>query len=85
MDSNSGPMVIEVDDSSYDLNREWWIKDLELHAADHSVLKSGKELTENIINPAQRLLSQHFRDLNGFQPTYLSHYPNFEEISNMSK
>ena len=75
----------EVDDSGYDPNTEWWIKDLGLHATDQTVLTSGQELTENIINAAQKLLAQQFGNVKGFQPMYRSHYLNFEEVSTTTK
>ena len=74
----------EVDDSGYDPNTGWWIKDSGLHAMDQTVLTSGQELTENI-NAAQKLLAQQFGNVKGFQPTYQSHYLNFEEVSTTTK
>lgn len=75
----------EGDDSGYDPNAEWWIKDMGLHANDRTVLTSGQELTDNVINAAQNILAQQFGNIKGFQPTYQSHYLNFKEVSTTTK
>ena len=72
--------AILVDDGQ-GVNLKWWIKDLELYESDFKVLNSGSELTENIINAAQKILLQQFPHMGGFQSTTHLHYLNFQQVS----
>ena len=58
-DSDSGPLI------------KWWIDDLGLYDTDKEILLSQSELTDNIINAAQILLSVQFSSIGGFQNTLL--------------
>lgn len=48
---------------------QWWIGGLSLLEEDREVLRSGKELTGNIINAAQLILSNSYPQIGGFQDT----------------
>ena len=75
---NSKPIVIS--DNDQDLDIDWWIQDLFLNQRDREILQTGKELTDNIINAAQTLLSEQYPTLKGFQNTCLGHYLDFKPI-----
>ena len=75
----SEPIVVSDNDPDLDIN--WWIQDLFLNQRDREVLQTGKELTDNIINAAQTLLSEQYPNLKGFQSTCLGHHLDFKPIS----
>ena len=66
----------DLSDSEYvyvsdsDPDPTWWIKDLELYKCDEESLQPGMELTENVINAAQKVLKQQF-NIGGCQNTAL--------------
>ena len=72
---------VEINDDFPDPDEKWWIKDLELYESDFSVLNSGKELTENIINTAHKLLAQQFPSIKGFQSMIHCHHLDFLSVS----
>ena len=61
----SEPVLVSDNDPDPDIN--WWIQDLFLNQRDREVLQAGKELTDNIINAAQTLLSEQYPNLKGFK------------------
>ena len=75
----SEPILVSDNDPDPDIN--WWIQDLFLNQRDREVLQTGKELTDNIINAAQTLLSEQHPSLKGFQSTCLGHHLDFKPIS----
>ena len=75
----SEPIVVSDNDPDLDIN--WWIQDLFLNQRDREVLQTGKELTDNIINAAQTLLSEQYPNLKGIQSTCLGHHFDFKPIS----
>ena len=70
-----------VSDSDPDPVYNWWIKALGLHKSDQDALRSGDELTENVINAAQAILNSQFQQIYGFQDTALVHFLNFLPVS----
>ena len=72
--------IAEINDDSADPKSEWWIKDLGLHESDRCALMSGSELTDSIVNAAQKILANQFPVFHGFQSTILIHHLNFQEI-----
>ena len=76
---NSEPIV--VSDNDPDLDIDWWIQDLFLNQRDREVLQTGEELSDNIINAAQTLLSEQYPNLKGFQNTCLGHHLDSKPIS----
>ena len=68
-DSDSGPLI------------KWWIEDLGLYDTDKEILLSQSELTDNIINAAQILLSVQFPSISGFQNTLLGSKLQFKHVS----
>ena len=58
-----------------------WVKDLNLTKSDLHALKSNGELTENIINASQKLLSLQHCQLKGFQETHLGTLLQFSTIT----
>ena len=85
VESGSDSSIIEINDDSPDTVAKWWIKDLGLNESDRSVLQSGNELTENIVNAAQKILTNQFPKFHGFQSTSLIHHLNFKEIPSSTK
>ena len=75
----SEPIVISDSDPDLDIN--WWIQDLFLNQRDRELLQTGKELTDNIVNAAQTLLSEQYPSLKGFQSTCLGQHLDFKPIS----
>ena len=64
--------MVSDNDPNPDIN--WWIQDLFLNRRDCEVLPTGKELTVNVINAAETLLSEQYPGLKDFQSTYLGHH-----------
>ena len=58
----------------------WWIKDLNLYIADKNHLESGSEVSDNVINAADTLLSQQFPHIHGFQNTLLGYCLKFKVV-----
>ena len=58
----------------------WWVEALSLYENDREVLLSDRELTDNIINASQYLLSQQFPQMAGLQDTVLGRHLNFKQI-----
>ena len=69
--------AVFVSDTDPDPIYEWWIKELQLVDVDRDALCSGSELTENIVNAAQDILSKQFSKVGGLQETACAHYLNF--------
>ena len=59
----------------------WWIKDLNLYEVDKEVLEGNEELTDNIINAAQRIMKQQFVQFVGFQNSLLGRNLTFKQVS----
>ena len=57
--------AVFVSNSDPDPIYEWWIKELQVVKADRDGLCSGSELTANIINVAQDILSKQFSNVGG--------------------
>ena len=72
--------ILYVSDSDPDPNLQWWIKALTLYDDDREILLGDKELTDNIINAAQCLLSVQFQHIAGFQYTILGHNLKFRSV-----
>ena len=68
-------------DDDEDPQISWWIEELSLYESDELILQSGGELTGNIINAAQTLLSKQFPKFAGFQDTIFAHNLNFHAVS----
>ena len=81
-EDTSGTEPILVSDSDPDPVYVWWIRGLNLYKADCEVLMEGKELTDNLVNAAQALLSTQFSSVGGFQDTILGHHLHFKAVSN---
>lgn len=58
----------------------WWIESLSLYENDRKVLLSEQELTGNIINASQCLLSTQFPRIAGLQDTVLGRNLNFKPV-----
>ena len=72
---------ILISETDEDPQINWWIEYLSLHDQDELILQSGEELTDNIINAAQMLLSKQFPKVAGFQDTIFAHNLNFRAVS----
>ena len=72
--------AVFVSDADPDPIYEWWIKELQLVEVDRDALCSGSELTENIVNAAQDILSKQFSKVGGLQDTACAHYLNFRSV-----
>ena len=70
-----------VSDSGSDPLISWWIEALGLYETDKETLLSQSELTDNIINAAQILLSAQFPSIGGFQNTLLGMKLQFKPVS----
>ena len=76
---------IVVTDSHPDPCIAWWIKELNLSEADRETLIGNDELTDNIINAAQRIMKDQFLQFIGFQNTILGVNLRFKRVSRLSK
>ena len=54
------------------LHHPAWIKSLQLFKSDQDVLIHGKELTDPLIDAAQKLLSKKYPHINGLQSPSLA-------------
>ena len=72
--------MVYVSDSDTDPVVNWWIEDLCLYETDKEVLLSQRELTDNIINAAQALLSTQFPTIGGFQNTLSGNKLKFKPV-----
>lgn len=79
VESDDEPVVVSDSDSDPLIN--WWIEALGLHDTDREILLSQSELTDNIINAAQILLSTQFPSIGGFQNTLLGSKLQFKPVS----
>ena len=61
--------LICISDNDPDFDVKWWIKSLNLNEEDKTRLLGNEELTDNIVNAAQALLSAQFPHTGGFQNT----------------
>ena len=68
---------ILISDSDEDPLFSWWREELWLHKRDKVIYLSGEDLTDNIINAAQKLLNKKFPEIVGFQDTILALKFNF--------
>ena len=59
---------------------KWWIKSLNLNEEDKTRSLGNEELTDNIVNAAQALLSAQFQHIGGFQNTLLGYNLNFKSV-----
>ena len=57
--------VVNVSDSDPDPDLHWWIKALTLYENDKQILLGDKELTDNLVNAVQCLLSVQFQHMAG--------------------
>lgn len=69
-----------MSDNDPDPDLHWWIKPLMLYEDDKEILLGDKELTDNIINASQCLLSVQFQHIAGFQHTILGCNLNFKSV-----
>ena len=58
----------------------WWVQALSLPENDRKVLLSEQELTDNIVNASQCLLSIQFPCIAGLQDTVLGRNLNFKPV-----
>ena len=58
----------------------WWVKDLNLYESNCDRLFCGLELTDNIVNAAQRILAKQFPEISGFQDTFNAHKLTFKSV-----
>ena len=63
--------VIYVSENAPSPKHEWWIKSLNLYETDRRKLLDGKKLNDALINACQRVLSQQFPNVVGFEDTNL--------------
>ena len=72
--------ILTVSNNDPDPDLPWWIRALELYEDDKKILLGDKELSDSIINAAQRLLSVQFQHIGGFQHTVLGYNLNFKPV-----
>lgn len=61
--------TIYVSENAPSPKHEWWIKSLHLYKSDRNQLLDGKKLNDALINACQKLLSQQFPKVVGFEDT----------------
>lgn len=72
--------MISISDSDPDINVKWWIKSLKLNEEDKKRLLGNEEITDNIVNAAQELLSTQFQHIGGFQDTLYAYNLKFKAV-----
>lgn len=61
--------IIYVSEHATSPNRDWWIKSLKLYQSDRRILLDGEMLNDALINACQKLLSNQFPEILGFENT----------------
>ena len=63
----------------------WWVQELNLYEVDRETLIGNEELTDNIVNAAQRIMKDQFSQFIGFQNSILGINLKFKRVSRLEK
>ena len=73
-------ITINEDDPSFTDSFHWWIERLRLYHEDRLYLAKGMDVTDNVINAAQKILRRQYAEITGFQDTILGPKLLFKEV-----